>query len=62
METHTNIRNLNRVSQQLMNIFEYAEIPVNMFKYISTIHQWIIDPNQVLFNFLDLSANNNVSD
>lgn len=32
METHTNIRNMNRVSQQLMNVFEYAEIPVNLFK------------------------------
>lgn len=48
MEEHTNLRNLNKISQQLMNVFEYAELPVNLFKYISTIHQWITDPNKVL--------------
>lgn len=45
-----------------MNVFEYAEIPVNLFKYISTIYQWIDDPNKVLFTFLDLNCNDSVSE
>jgi len=54
MESHTNLRSLNRLTQQIMNKFEIEGTPFNMFKYIDTIHHWILDPNTTFFNIIDL--------